>query len=314
MDISVVVPVFNEEQNIPIFLKRLLPVLELIGKFEIIFVMDPGSDNTELAIQKAMSQRNEVKYLKLSRRFGQPAATMAGIYHASGAYVVVIDVDLQDPPELISELYDRAREDFDVVYATRNSRDGETWIKKWVARAGYKIINKLSDVQIPVNTGDFRIMSRRVVDELKNLNENHAFLRGLVAYVGFRQTQVYYDRDKRFYGKSNYNKFFGSLKIGLNGLIGFSSKPLTYMSFFGLLISLISFIVGIWYFIQNIFDFNLTPGLSTTVILITFLAGIQLLSLGLLGEYISRIYDQVKNRPIYIVDKKLIQNENVNGL
>jgi dolichol-phosphate mannosyltransferase len=193
------------------------------------------------------------------------------------------------------------------------SRDGETVVKRLIAQIGYKLINSLSDVQIPRNTGDFRLMSRRIVNELCNLNESHGFLRGLVAYVGFNQTSVYYKRDVRFAGKGNYNRYFGSLRIGLNGLIGFSAKPLNLMSIFGALISSFSFLLGTWYAGQKFLGINLTPGLSTTVILLCFFAGIQLLSLGLMGEYVSRIYDEVKRRPMYIVDKSVgFESENVN--
>jgi dolichol-phosphate mannosyltransferase len=196
-------------------------------------------------------------------------------------------------------------EGFDVVYATRRNRDGETFFKKIFAKFGYKVINSLSEVQIPKNTGDFRMMSRRVVVEICALGEKHGFLRGLVAYVGFNQTGISYDRDSRHTGNGNYNRYLGSLRIGINGLVGFSAKPLNFMSIFGGLIAGFSFLLGGWYAIQKILGASLTPGLSTSVILITFFAGIQLLCLGLLGEYVSRIYDEVKNRPMYIVDSKI---------
>lgn len=304
-EISVVVPVFNEENNIGPFLERLVPVLNEIGDYEIIFSMDPGSDGTELVISNAIISNRKIKYLKLSRRFGQPAATMAGIQFAQGKHVVVIDVDLQDPPELIGELYSKAMEGYEVVYATRSSRDGETWVKKRVAALGYKVINKLSNVEIPVNTGDFRIMSRRVVNELLAMPESHGFLRGMVAYIGFTQSQVFYKRDIRYSGKGNYNRYFGSLTIGLNGLIGFSAKPLNYMAACGALISTGGFLMGTWYLLQKLLNWKITPGLSTTVILVSFFSGIQILSLGLMGEYVSRIYDEVKNRPRFIIEKKV---------
>jgi dolichol-phosphate mannosyltransferase len=305
-DISIVVPVFKEESNILPFLERLLPVIESIStQTEVIFALDPSPDKTEEVIIEISNQNSQIKLLKMSRRFGQPAATMAGLAYSTGKRVVVIDVDLQDPPEIILELNRKMNEGFDVVYATRRTRDGETIIKKIFAKFGYKVINSLSDVQIPKNTGDFRIMSRRVVDEICGLNEKHGFLRGLVAYVGFNQTGIYYDRDSRHTGKGNYNRYLGSMRIGLNGLVGFSAKPLNIMSVFGGAIAGFSFLLGGWYILQKILGVSLTPGLSTTVILISFFAGIQLLSLGLVGEYISRIYDEVKNRPMYIVEKRV---------
>ena len=303
---SIVVPVFKEESSVDPFLKRLYPVIEKISlRYEIIFILDPSPDATEQVIINHSKINQKIKLIKMSRRFGQPAATLAGLAYSTGERVVVIDVDLQDPPEVILELDSKMNEGFDVVYATRRSRDGETFIKKVTAKFGYKVINSLSEVQIPRNTGDFRIMSRRVVDEICALNEKHGFLRGLVAYVGFNQTGVLYDRDSRHSGKGNYNRFLGSFKIGLNGLVGFSAKPLNFMSLFGGATAGFSFLLGLWYLIQKLFIVSLTPGLSTTVILISFFAGIQLLALGLVGEYISRIYDEVKNRPIYIVEKKV---------
>jgi glycosyltransferase involved in cell wall biosynthesis len=306
MGLSVIVPVYKEEANIRPFLDRLIPVLSAITEdYEVIFCLDPSPDETENVIIEMGSTDVRIKMLKFSRRFGQPAATMAGLMYAHGSRCVVIDVDLQDPPELIRDLYCKMDEGFDVVYAKRRSRDGETFIKKIVSKFGYKVINTLSEVQIPRDTGDFRIMSRRVIEELRGLQENHGFLRGLVAYVGFNQTAVEYDRDRRFIGKGNYNRFFGSMRIGLNGLVGFSSKPLNLMSIVGGAIAGLSFLLGAWYLIQNLIGISFTPGLSTTVILISFFAGVQLLSLGLVGEYVSRIYDEVKRRPMYILDRKV---------
>jgi glycosyltransferase involved in cell wall biosynthesis len=306
VDLSVVVPVYKEESNILPFLNRLEPVLnKLAHTYEIIFVLDPSPDNTEQVILESSKINLKIKLLKMSRRFGQPAATMAGLAYSKGKRVVVIDVDLQDPPEVIFELNETMNQGFDVVYATRRTREGETLVKKIFAKLGYKAINALSEVQIPKNTGDFRMMSRRVVDEICALNEKHGFLRGLVAFVGFNQTGVFYDRDARNSGKGNYNRYLGSLRIGINGLVGFSAKPLNFMSAIGGIIAGLSFLLGGWYAAQKILGITLTPGLSTTVILISFFAGIQLLSLGLVGEYISRIYDEVKNRPVYIIDKKV---------
>jgi glycosyltransferase involved in cell wall biosynthesis len=303
--LSVVVPVYKEEKNVEPFLSRITPVLNRITlDFEIIFCLDPSSDNTERIILEACKNYPYIKLIKFSRRFGQPAATMAGIMSASGNRCVIIDIDLQDPPEVIGLLVEKFEEGFDVVYAKRRSRSGETIIKKLIAKIGYRVINSLSEVQIPRDTGDFRIMSRRVIDELRRLNETHGFLRGLVAYVGFNQTSIEYDREIRHSGNGNYNRYFGSLRIGLNGLIGFSSKPLNIMSAVGAITAGLSFLLGMWYFLQHLFGVDISAGLSTTVIVVTFFSGIQLLSLGLLGEYVSRIYDEVKRRPMYIIESK----------
>jgi len=304
--ISLVVPVFKEEHSIRPFLNRVEKLfMRLEFDYEIIFALDPSPDNTEEVILDEINRNSKIKLLVFSRRFGQPAATIAGILSCTGETCVIIDVDLQDQPELIEQLYQRLNEGFEVVYAKRRSRKGETFVKRIIAHVGYSLINKLSDVQIPRNTGDFRIMTRRVIEELRRLNESHGFLRGLVAYVGFKQSFIEYDRDERFAGFGKYNRFTGSLKIGLNGLISFSARPLFLMSVGGFVLAIFSFILGAWYVVQKLVDINLTPGLSTTVLLVSFFAGVQLLGLGLIGEYVGRIYDEVKRRPMYIIDKKV---------
>jgi dolichol-phosphate mannosyltransferase len=302
--ISVVVPVYKEEGSIRPFLERMESVLERLGEpYEIIFALDPSSDRTEEVIQAEIQRNPAIKLLVFSRRFGQPAATMAGILYSRGKACAAIDVDLQDPPELIVEMYNKLSEGFEVVYAKRKSRKGETIIKRIVSYVGYAVINRISDVHIPTNTGDFRVMTRRVVEELRRLNESHGFLRGLVAYVGFKQAFVLYDRDPRFAGKGKYNRLTGSLRIGFNGVVSFSAKPLQLMSLVGFSMSLFSFCLGAWYVIQKLIGVDLTPGLSTTVLVVTFFSGVQLLGLGLMGEYVGRIYDEVKRRPMYIVDR-----------
>lgn len=305
-EVSLIVPVYKEEANIRPFLARAEAVFDRMQtSYEIIFALDPSPDKTEEVIQEEINRNENIKLLVFSRRFGQPAATMAGILSCTGKTCVVIDVDLQDQPELIEQMHAKLAEGYEVVYAKRRSRKGETLIKRMVAHVGYSLINKLSDVQIPRNTGDFRIMTRRVIEELRRLNESHGFLRGLVAYVGFKQAFIEYDRDERNAGVGNYNRFTGSLKIGLNGLISFSARPLFLMSISGFVLAGFSFLLGAWYVLQKLIGIDLTPGLSTTVLVVTFFAGVQLLGLGLIGEYVGRIYDEVKRRPMYIVDKKV---------
>lgn len=304
VEISIVVPVYKEEGNIAPFLERMTQVLsQLKLSYEILFCLDPSPDYTEDKIRTAIAKNPAIRLIKFSRRFGQPAATMAGIYNCRGAMCAVIDVDLQDPPELLNEMIGKVKEGYDVVYAQRRSREGETRIKKLIAYIGYAVINRFSDVKIPRNTGDFRIITRRVIEAMRQLNETHGFLRGLVAYVGYKQAAIQYDRDPRLTGKGNYNRFTGSLKIGLNGIISFSSRPLQMMSFIGAILAGFSFLVGAWYVLQKLLGFALTPGLSTTVLVITFFSGVQLLCLGMMGEYVGRIYDEVKRRPMYIVEE-----------
>jgi len=312
VEISIVVPVYREAKNILPFIDRTrsaLGSLDNLGvSYEIIFAVDPSHDGTERLIENEARLDPRVKMLLFSRRFGQPAATMSGILACSGNWCAVIDVDLQDPPELIWDLYRKALTDggYDVVYAQRSSRRGETVVKKTIAWLGYKLIHGLSDLDIPPNTGDFRIISRRVIEELRLLNETHGFLRGLVSFVGFRQTSIMYDRDVRLNGKGKYNRYLGSIRIGLNGLISFSSRPLFVMSIMGVFFAGLSFLLGAWYAFQKfVLGIPLTPGLTTTVLIVSFFSGIQLLSLGLVGEYVGRIYDEVKRRPLSIVDKKV---------
>jgi len=305
-DLSVVVPVYKEEANIRPFLQRVEAVLHNMGRtYEVIFCLDPSPDRTEEVILEEIDRNPNLKLLVFSRRFGQPAATMAGLLMCSGVSCVVIDVDLQDPPELIRGMYSKLQEGYEVVYAKRRSRKGETLMKRVVAKIGYEVIARLSDVKLPRDTGDFRIMTRRVIEELRRLHETHGFLRGLVAYVGFRQTFIEYDRHERLHGRGKYNRLTGSLKIGLNGLISFSSKPLQVMSIVGALFAGFSFLLGAWYLFQKLIGIALTPGLPTTVLVVTFFSGLQLLSLGLMGEYVGRIYDEVKRRPVFIIDRKV---------
>ena len=302
--ISVIVPVYKEERNITPFLERAVPVLEAIGPYEILFCLDPSPDRTEDVIREAIEKNRNLGLMVFSRRFGQPAATLAGILNCRGLWCVVVDVDLQDPPELVRTLYAKAQEGYEVVTARRASRKGETVVKKIVSRIGYALINRIADVRIPPNTGDFRIMSRRVIEELRGLSEAHGFLRGLVSLVGFRQTEVLYERNARFAGAGNYNRYLGSLKIGLNGVVGFSTFPLQLMMWTGFAIALLS-VIGICVMVAlKIRMGDQYPmGIPTITILVLFTGGVQLIAVGVLGEYIGRIYDEVRRRPLYIVDR-----------
>ncbi len=304
--ISVITPVYNEEKNIRVFLKRIIGTLEKItNEYEIIFILDPSKDKTEELILEEIEKNKKIKLIVFSRRFGQPNATMAGLKFSRGERTVIIDCDLQDPPELINDLHSKMDEGFDVVYAKRKSRKGETAIKKFITKLGYSLINKISDIDIPKNTGDFRIITKKIVDYLNQFDEPNTFLRGLVAYIGFKQTCVEYDRDERYAGHSKYNKYIGSIKIAFNGIFGFSSKPLFAMSLIGFLFAFLSFLLGIYYVIIKLIDPTVTPGLPSTILFITFFSGLQLIGLGILGEYIGRIHDDVKKRPKYIIEKKI---------
>ncbi|HZP19657.1 MAG TPA: glycosyltransferase family 2 protein [Bauldia sp.] len=302
--ISVVVPVYKEERNIRPFLERTVPVLEKLGPYEILFCLDPSPDRTEEVILAEAASNRCIGLLVFSRRFGQPAATMAGILNCRGAWCVVIDVDLQDPPEVIPQLFEKAKQGFEVVTAKRSSREGETLVKRVVSAIGYKVINSIAEVRIPRDTGDFRLMSRRVIEELRGLSESHGFLRGLVAFVGFRQGEVVYERHSRHSGTGNYNRLIGSLKIGFNGIFGFSTVPLQLMMWVGFTVAALSAVAIVVVIILKLILGDAYPlGIPTITILILFIGGVQLTAVGVLGEYIGRIYEEVRDRPLYIVDR-----------
>lgn len=304
MQLSIVVPVYREEKNIPEFLRRIQPILASITPdYEIIFAMDPSPDRTMDLILERRAADHRIKLLQLSRRFGQPMATLAGMTYSRGDAVVVMDVDLQDPPELVTEMIAKWREGYEVVLPQRRQRTGEPWLKKFVSAVGYRIINRIAEVQIPPNTGDFRLMSRRVVDEVVRLRETHGFLRGMVAVVGFRQCIIPFDRPPRFQGQTNYNRFLGSLRIGFNGIFCFSTYALQLSTLFGFIIAGGSLLLAAIYLFYKFMGWTILWGNPTTIILISFLGGIQLISVGILGEYIGRIYEEVRGRPRYIVER-----------
>jgi len=304
MLLSLVVPVYREEKNVPEFLRLVRPILGAITEdYEVIFALDPSPDRTEEVILAARAEDPRVKLLRFSRRFGQPMATLAGLQYSAGEAVVVMDVDLQDPPELLGEMVAKWREGYDVVLPQRRQRTGEPCVKRLVAATGYKVINKIADVRIPPNTGDFRLMSRRVVAEVTRLKETHGFLRGMVAVVGFRQALIPFDRPARFAGETNYNRFLGSLRIGFNGIFCFSTYALTLSTWMGFIVSGGAFLLMGIYLFYKLMDWPIAWGNPTLVILISFLGGIQLISVGILGEYIGRIYEEVRARPKFIVER-----------
>lgn len=303
--ISIVVPVYREEKTIRMFLARLEPILDQIGSYEILFCYDPSPDRTKEIILEEILRNPRIRLLTFSRRFGQPSAVMAGLHYCIGQTCVVVDVDLQDPPELIPELYCKLQEGYDVVFAKRRRRsEGEPLIRKLMSHVGYRVINALANVEIPRDTGEFRIMNRRVVDELCRLKEGHGFLRGLVAFVGFNQGFVEFDRQMRAAGDSNYPRYFGSIRIGLNGIVGFSSGLLTATLMAGMAIAGIALLIGLYVAVMKlVFAEDYPLGFPTLTLLIVFLGGMQLVAIGILGEYVGRIYDEVKQRPPYIVDR-----------
>ncbi len=304
MLLSVVVPVYQEEKTVPEFLRRLRPILaEITDDYEIIFALDPSPDRTEEVIIEARAIDARIKLLKFSRRFGQPMATLAGLEYSTGGAAIVMDVDLQDPPELVAALVAKWREGFDVVLPQRRSREGEPLLKRLVAAAGYLVINRISDVPIPPNTGDFRLMSRRVVDEVVRLRERHGFLRGMVALVGFKQALLPFDRPARFAGQTNYNRFLGSLRIGFNGVFCFSTVALSLSTWCGFFFAGLAAALAVAWAAMKLAGLRCPLEHPALPLLALFLGGIQLISVGILGAYIGRIYEEVRRRPRVIVDR-----------
>jgi dolichol-phosphate mannosyltransferase len=305
--LSVVVPVYNEEQTLPKFLAAIRPALaEVTEDYEIIFVADPCTDRTVEMIRAEHERDKRVKLLLFSRRFGQPSATIGGLTYAAGQAVVVIDCDLQDPPRLIPEMVRLWREGNKVVIPQRKSREGETMIKRMIAYVGYWVINRISVVPIPRNTGDFRLLDRRVVKEIISLRESHGFLRGLTSVVGFKTVLLQFDRDARAAGEGKYNRLTGSLKIGFNGIVAFSDSLLRLMVIIGMAmagLALLAIPVVAVLKAYNLYGF--VEGLATMCILMLFLGGIQLVGMGLLGAYVGRTYEETKRRPKFIVEESL---------
>jgi dolichol-phosphate mannosyltransferase len=301
--LSLVLPIFNEEAVIPELHARLQEFLPRLGlDTEVVFV-DDGSKDRSLELLRAIAA-NEPRYrvVSFARNFGHQAAITAGIDHARGEAVVVMDADLQDPPEVVLEMVAKWREGFDVVYGRRRSRQGETRLKLLTAKWFYRIFARMIPIEVPLDTGDFRLMSRRIVVVLRELRETHRFVRGLVAWLGFRQTAVLYDRPVRFAGETKY-PFAKMLRFAIDGITSFSILPLRFATYLGMLISALSVAVAIWALGARFVFHATVPGWTTLIVLVSLLASVQLIMTGILGEYIGRIYEQVKARPLYVLSE-----------
>lgn len=303
MLLSVIVPVFNEEEVVEKTFLTLENVLSEV-EHELIFVNDGSRDRTREIVEGLLEKFPGNRLVNFSRNFGHQAAFSAGLQAAQGDAVVIIDGDLQDPPELIHEMLTKWREGYQVVYAQRRSRQGETWFKKTTAHWFYRILNNLTSIDIPPDTGDYRLMDRRVVDQINALPERSRFLRGLVCWVGFKRTGLLYDRAERFAGTSKY-PLRKMLRLAIDGITSFSTLPLRLSFTMGLVATLVAFIIGVWGVVEKfIHPVTTSPGWTSLIVAIVFLGGIQLITIGILGEYIGRIYDEVKQRPLYIEDRK----------
>jgi glycosyltransferase involved in cell wall biosynthesis len=300
---SIVIPVYNEVEVLPSLYTRLTRVMEgLVEPYELIFVND-GSNDGSLPLLRDLRARDErVKLLGLSRNFGHQPAITAGLDHSSGQAVVVLDADLQDPPEVIPQLIDQWRKGYDIVFAVREKRRGEGLFKRATAALFYRLLRRLTSTEIPVDAGDFRLMSRKAVDALKSVRERSRFIRGLSGWIGFQQTSVPYVRDVRYAGTTKY-PLKKMVRFGFNGLLSFSSVPLQLASYLGFVVSSVSFIYIAYAVWLKLFTDDTILGWTSVMVAVLFLGGVQLLCLGIVGEYIGRIYDEVKQRPLYIVDE-----------
>jgi dolichol-phosphate mannosyltransferase len=301
---SLVLPVFNEEKVLPELLRRLSLLLEELdraGRWEVIFVNDGSADRTRQLIEEACQTEKRLRLINLSRNFGHQLAITAGVDRAEGEAVVILDADLQDPPELIAEMLQRYSDGYDVVYAVRRRRQGEGWFKRASAAIFYRALKRVVGVEIPTDTGDFRLMSRRTVVALRSLREANRFVRGLVAWVGFRQTAVYYDRHARFAGDTHY-PLHKMLRFASDGIVSFSALPLRIATLLGVLSGLVALGVAGWVLAVVLTGVQALPGWATLMFAVSLSSSAQLLMIGILGEYLGRVYDEVKRRPLYLVD------------
>lgn len=301
VQISVVVPLHNEEPNINYFFERLESVLEGLGlAYEIVCVDDGSKDNTLRQLVAHHHRNPSIKVVSLSRNFGKEIALTAAIDHAIGAAVIPIDADLQDPPELIADMIAQWQQGYDVVYATRKSRQGESWLKRFTANVFYRVIGRMSTVEIPRNTGDFRLLDRRVVEVLKQMTERTRFMKGLFAWVGFRQTFILYDRAERYKGRTKWN-YWRLWNLAVDGITSFSVLPLKVWSYVGFSLAITTFLYAMFLIIRTLISGIDVPGYASLMVAILFIGGVQLLTLGIIGEYLGRVYEEVKGRPLYLV-------------
>lgn len=299
--LSIVAPMHNEAEGMGGFFSRLLPVLEATTlPYEIICVNDGSTDATLAQLLLYRDANPRIKIVDLSRNFGKDVALTAGMDHATGSAVIPIDADLQDPPELIHELIAKWREGYEVVYATRRTREGDSPLKRFTARLFYRILDRLSDVHVPHDTGDFRLLDRRAADAIKRLPERARFMKGLFSWVGFKQTAVYYDRSRREAGDSKWH-YLALFRFAIDGITSLSSVPLRMWTYLGLLVSLPAFLYAAFLIVRTLIYGIDVPGYASLIVVVLFFGGVQLIGLGVLGEYVGRIYNEVKQRPLYLV-------------
>ncbi len=306
--LTVIIPIFNEEQNIPTLFNRLKDVVSNLGiTHEFIFINDGSRDQSLKLIKELAVKDSNVRYINFSRNFGHQIAVTAGIDASKGETIAIIDADLQDPPELIGEMYNKMKEGYEVVYARRKSRAGESFMKKYTAKMFYRLLAKITSVKIPVDTGDFRIIHRKIVDVLKEMPEQQKYLRGQIAWIGFNQTYIEYDRSERLGGETGYT-YKKMMRLALDGITSFSNFPLKFATMAGFVVSGITFLLSLYALYARFVSKDFVPGWTSLILAVLFIGGVQLISIGIIGEYISRLSANVRKRPLYIVSDTNIQN------
>ncbi|MFT4523291.1 MAG: glycosyltransferase involved in cell wall biosynthesis [Bacteroidia bacterium] len=299
--ISIVIPVYNEESNLAAIYNKIEAVMDRLNvEHEYVFVNDGSKDRSGLILRDMAKEHPHVKFIELSRNFGHQVAVSAGLDYAKGAKVVIIDADGQDPPEIIEQLYLKSMDGFEVVYAKRINRKGESWLKKLTAKWFYRILNKITNVHIPVDTGDFRIIDRTVVEQLKKMPEKHKFLRGQIAWVGFNQTYIEFEREERMGGQTGYS-YRQMFRLAIDAITSFSNWPLKLATLSGFLFAIVGFFLILYTLHARFISHNYEPGWASQMITIIFIGGIQLIGIGIIGEYISRMNDNLRDRPLYII-------------
>lgn len=301
--VSLVVPVFNERMMLPLFFERVLSVLKQLQlHWEIVFVDDGSKDGSGQYIQRIIANEKGIRFVRLSRNFGKEAAVTAGLEQTRGKAVIILDADLQDPPEYIPVMIERWQSGVEVVLMQRRSRTGETFLKRWSAHVFYRLLNLTSQTDIPVDTGDFRLMSRKAVDALLTLKERNRYMKGLFAWVGMSTAIITYDREPRAAGETKWD-YPALIGLALEGLTSFSISPLRWATGMGLLAASLGVFFGLWIVIKTLLLGEVTSGYPSLVAMISFLGGIQLLSVGILGEYVGKVYMEAKQRPIYVIEE-----------
>ena len=305
--VSLIIPVYCEEQIIEESHRRMKSVMDSLAHhdYELVYVDDGSTDNTVSILKRLAASSSKLKIIRLSRNFGHQIAITAGLDKAEGDAVIIIDADLQDPPEIIPRMIEKWMAGYKVVYAKRIARKGEGKFKRWTASFFYRILNKLTDINIPVNTGDFRLLDKRVVQEMKKIRERNRFMRGLASWVGFEQTSIEYERDQRLAGETKYS-FRRMVKFALDGIFSFSHKPLKLALNIGIFSIVIGMAMIVYVFLGKIFfPKTVVPGWASILIAVVFFGGVQLFTIGIIGEYVARIYDEAKKRPLYIVREEI---------